>query len=192
MWIKASTQLSENVYQVTTPASSHMAVVGDVLALVDCGLACTADRLVEELAPSVSADLPLRYLLLTHAHFDHVGGLPALRRFAPDMQVIGSPLCEEVFADDEKMKAIYEQNRRCAEAMQKPFDEDFGEWRAGFRLDRIMGEGDLVDLGNDVTIKIIACPGHSPECLAYFVNPDSSPRSSCSTAASKPASFAPR
>ena len=36
-------------------------------------------------------DLRLDYILITHHHFDHVGGIPKLKEFYPDVQIIAPP-----------------------------------------------------------------------------------------------------
>lgn len=173
MWIKSSTQLSDDVFQVTTPASSHFLIVGDELALVDTGIAAFQETLVEEIRPFVAGGTPLRYVFLTHAHFDHIGGLPALRQFAPDLVVVGAPQTEEILKDKDFLQKCYEQNVRCCEAVGQTMEMSLDDWASAMRLDRVVSEGDSIILGDGVEVKVVSCPGHAPDCLAYFVKPDS-------------------
>ena len=71
MWIRASDQLTENVFQLTTPVSSHALILGDSGALVDTSIAALGSRLVREIEKYSGEEFPLTHILLTHAHFDH-------------------------------------------------------------------------------------------------------------------------
>jgi glyoxylase-like metal-dependent hydrolase (beta-lactamase superfamily II) len=61
--------LSSNVY---------LLVVGDEAVAVDSGMLWTADHVLEYLNKN---HLNLRYVLLTHSHFDHVQGLSKLSKY---------------------------------------------------------------------------------------------------------------
>ena len=65
-------QLSENVYQATGIANSHMIVTDDGNVLFDSGIAIQAAkqlRLMKE-----KSDAPVSHIRLSHSHADHIGG----------------------------------------------------------------------------------------------------------------------
>ncbi len=175
MWIKASGPLTENVTLVTTPVSSHLVILGEMTALVDSGIYSFAPRLIEELQGALQGQ-DLNYILLTHTHFDHLGGIPALRKAAPGVKLVASPLASEILADKKNLAALYEKNKACAEALGMEFDITLKKWSAAFEVDRVVGDGDSLELGAGsgaaVDVKIIAVPGHSADSVAYYVRPD--------------------
>jgi alkyl sulfatase BDS1-like metallo-beta-lactamase superfamily hydrolase len=83
----AATKVAENIYQaigfgntflVTTPAGN---------VIIDTSIAFNA-ALHTKLLRAVSA-APIKYIVLTHAHGDHTGGIAAWRKFgAPDLKII--------------------------------------------------------------------------------------------------------
>ncbi len=172
MWIKTSGSLSENVFQLTTPVSTHMLVVGDASSLVDTGLACCVDRLSEELEKCLGEGQGPDLIFITHAHFDHVGGLPALRERFSGIEVLGSPASAELLRDESYSKSVFEKNKQCAEAMGLEFAVDEAAWTKGCQIDRVIGDGDGVDLGDGVEVKLISSPGHSADSVSYLVSPD--------------------
>lgn len=65
-------QLSDNVYQATGIANSHMIVTDDGNVLFDTGIAIQAAkhlRLMKE-----KSDAPVSHIILSHSHADHIGG----------------------------------------------------------------------------------------------------------------------
>ena len=172
MWIKASDVLSETVIQLTTVASSNFLIIGDAAALVDAGVSATSRRLIEELETYLGENGEPDFVLLTHAHFDHVGGIPALRQRYPQLEVFAAPQTAQLLGDKEILKSFYEKNKACAEAMQEEFDYSEEDWCTALKVDRIFGDGDVLDLGADVEVKLISTPGHTEDSVAYFVRPD--------------------
>lgn len=173
MWIKASGALSESVVQVTTATSSHCLVVGGGVAIVDTGLDATADQLISEIERCLGEDGELDFVLLTHFHFDHIGGLPLLRKRWPAIEVFGAPHTAQLLSDPQVRAELYRRNAACAEAMKKQISLGEAEWVEQIKIDRIIGDGDVIDIGGDVEIKLLSCPGHTEDSVAYFIRPDS-------------------
>lgn len=88
-------------------ASSYLYELGESRVLVDAGM--RPRGVGEESLPelSVLADSPPDAVILTHAHLDHVGALPLVRRAFPDVAVYASEatkrIAELVMADTAKV-----------------------------------------------------------------------------------------
>ncbi len=170
MWVQASGSLSEDVYMVTTPASTHMLVDGDVVALVDTGIAALTPQLISEIEMHLGGLDRLQYVFLTHADFDHVGGVAGLRAAAPQLKLISSPSTAELLSSDEVIEAVTQRNTECAEAiLGVEGNYSVADWKKALTVDKVMGDGDSVDLGNDVEIKLFFTPGHTNDSVSYFV-----------------------
>lgn len=172
MWIKSSGPLTENVYQLTTAASTHFLIGGERAGMVDSGVSGTQGRLIEELKKYLGDSSELQYLFLTHAHFDHIGGIPYIRRYAPGVQLVAAPLTAQILSDKNYLKQCYEKNAAVAQAMSVEMELTEAEWCSAFAVERILGDGDSVDLGADVEVKLIGCPGHTEDIVAYYIRPD--------------------
>lgn len=172
MWVKASGQLSENVYQFSTLVSSHLLIVGEEVAIIDCGIAALQERLYADIEKFLEDPNQLSYVLLTHAHFDHLGALPYLRKKLPGVKLCVSKGTAELLGNKEFVHGMFVENQKAAEAAGLPFEMSEADWTSGLKIDRVLGDGDVVDLGADVEIKLISVPGHSPDCSAYYVQTD--------------------
>lgn len=165
MWIKASGPLGSNTYQCTTPVTTHLLATGAESALFDAGVLCFGNRLADQIDP-------IRYLFLSHGHFDHIGALPVLRNRFPNLNAVGSKELNEILHDDSYLRSVYDRNQTIADSFSLPVDELFEGWRSGMHLDSIVGEGDHISLGADVTVSVIRSSGHTSDNLAFFVRPD--------------------
>ena len=104
----------------------------------------------------------VRYLLIGHSHYDHCGAVPYLQKRYPHLQVMASKGAAKLFAME---KAVRNMDKFSAMAMAAmgvveqyegiPLAFD------GITLSRVLGDGDVIDLGNDLSFKIIETPGHS-------------------------------
>ena len=173
MWIKASGPLTENVYQITTSASTHFLIGGECAALVDSGVSGTKDRLLEELKRYLGDPSELQYLFLTHSHFDHIGGIPYLRAYAPHLKVIAGRTTAELLSDGAYREKLYEKNKAVAEAMKQEIGLDKAAWCEALTIDKVLGDGDVVDLGAEVEVKLVSSPGHTSDTVAYYIRSDS-------------------
>lgn len=121
----------------------------DGFTLVDTGLSGSAPEIVRA-AQAYGA--PIRRILLTHAHVDHVGSLDALRALLPDAELAVSAREARLLAGDHHLDA----------------DEPQVPLRGGYpvvatRPDRLLQHGDRIG-----SLEAIASPGHTPGHLAFL------------------------
>ena len=60
----------------------------DGWTLIDTGLAGSPKRIQAALAALAVEPPALARIYLTHHHFDHIGGLPGMRAWAPDAEIL--------------------------------------------------------------------------------------------------------
>ncbi|MEY4270411.1 MAG: hypothetical protein RLZZ58_1627 [Pseudomonadota bacterium] len=114
------------------------------------------DGVVPQSPPQIIANIKalgfdirdVKYLLNSHAHFDHAGGLAALQRASGAVMAASAgdkPFLEAGMVEHGPAKGI-------------AFPP--------IRVDRVVGEGDVVRVGN-VTLTAHMTPGHSPGCTSW-------------------------
>lgn len=161
-------------------------VVGTTRAvLIDSGLGV---RLIRPVVEAIT-DLPI-IVLNTHSHFDHIGGnheFDLILIHPEGVPVIASDVPRELLAEyieyAEKLEAAqpkYIETDRSfffslAPADEpRPFPMKRGEdnWKIpGSKASGVLTDGYVVGLGGR-ELKVIATPGHSPDHVAFLLEPD--------------------
>lgn len=144
--------------QLTAPEDAAVYLINfdGHATMVDAGCGRALPRLLENIRTCGVEPKQIEYLLLTHCHFDHTGGAPALR---------GLLGCKIV-----------------AHALEAPFLEQgdnavtaatwYGATLAPFPVDRkLVGPREEILLGGRI-IEALHTPGHSPGSVVYVTESD--------------------
>ena len=171
MLIEKAGKISEHIDMLGGAEIPFYLVRGEDWALVDAGVSPAIPTVFEQIKSYPEIESRLKYIFLTHSHFDHAGGLGFVLARFPKIKVIASKTSAEVF---QKAKAV-DYIRSMNAALAKFAGIDFA--KLGFkeeplRVDRMVGEGDRIELGAGVNLDVYDAPGHSRCSLAYVLNPD--------------------
>lgn len=114
--------------------------------LVDCGD-------VDQILPLI--DGKLQGVLLTHAHFDHIYGLNNLESLFPGVPVY------TVMAG---LNGLMSDKLNFSRYYGEPFIFDSPD------NIKLVNDGECISLFEDVEIKAVATPGHSPGCVTWLTS----------------------
>jgi glyoxylase-like metal-dependent hydrolase (beta-lactamase superfamily II) len=146
-------QILPRLYYFTGLILGHVYCIedSDGLTLVDAGLGLAASRVLDELRKWSRQPSDVKRILVTHAHPDHVGGLPALAK-ATGAQVICSST-EKPFTEG------------TTPVLRKGYKP--GDLTAGTPVSRTVEDGDILTevMGG---LRVVATPGHTLGQVAFW------------------------
>lgn len=132
-------ELENNCYLIKDTATG-------ACALIDC--TCCNDDMIDFIA-----DADLKYILLTHGHFDHIGGVKGIKERYGAMAAIS--------IED---SAMLSSSRKSLAAFS-------GISQENCTADFILKDGDTVSLGES-EISVISTPGHTKGGLCFVCRSD--------------------
>jgi len=107
--------------------------------------------------------------VILHAHFDHVGVIPFLKRRNPGLQIHASERAWELLRTEKVIRTINAFSREVANRMGRGHvyescDLDWDDQTTG----QTVSEGDVIGLG-DLSVRILETPGHSTCSITAYV-----------------------
>jgi glyoxylase-like metal-dependent hydrolase (beta-lactamase superfamily II) len=156
-------QILENVFVVPeVRANAYVIVDADGLTLIDTGLPRSQGRILRFLSDLGKAPGDLKRILITHADWDHIGGLAALHQ-RTGARTYASKIEAEAMAAGRssratRMPASTPLLRRLMRAFMKP---------RPFQVDEILTDGQVLPqvLGG---LHVIDTAGHCPGHISFF------------------------
>lgn len=144
-------------------------------ALLDCGMAYCGDQTANNIKKALAgktdalgAPRKLDYILLSHTHYDHVGGAPYIKQHWPDASICAGAYAEHVLQRPSALKVI----QRLGEEAEKKFGTgDLAKITVeGLKVDKVLRDGENLSLG-DETIHVLDTPGHTNCSTTYILEP---------------------
>ena len=153
-------KIIDNLWQVggghlTAPedAAIYLVRFGKQAVLIDSGSGDSHQRLVDNIATVLPEDVEITYLLLTHCHYDHVGGAAALRKQYGCIIVAHQLDAAYLEAGDSQVTAA----------------SWYGAQMAPLTIDhKIVNQKETLKVGHGEVLAY-HCPGHSPGSVVYLV-----------------------
>jgi 2-aminobenzoylacetyl-CoA thioesterase len=163
--------LTANLFQLGTQAFPAFLSLGEIGMLIEGGTGPTFPIILEQIRSLGINPERIKYIVLTHTHADHIGGIPHFKRVWPHVNVIASTGADKIFQKRDLFHEYLLADTAIAQMMKAKDEIDdlppfLTEYHFG--LDSTVKEGDKIDLGNGVVWDVYETPGHSP-CHICFL-----------------------
>ena len=168
MILEKKGQIAEGLYSIGHKDIPAWLLMSAAPALFDAGITFMGPRYLEDLRHHLGEADRLGWLFLTHAHFDHAGAGPYLKRHIPNLKVAASPVAAETFKKDSAVRLIQSLSRDYEETYADVIGSE-NVFFDGLTVDRLLQDGEEMDLGGGWTVRVIATPGHTRDGLSYYL-----------------------
>lgn len=163
--------ITENVTLLGGPYAYVFWVLGSRAALIDAGTVIWGRKICTVIPKYLDLE-EFSYHLLTHSHYDHLGGTPEVLNAFPDIKVFAHPHISRVLRSPRAIKHIEEMNRKELKMWGRKELTIRKYSFVPFNIHRYIEDKRPIDLGNGVKIIPIWTPGHTKDSVSFLIKPD--------------------
>ena len=127
--------------------------------LVDAGVAGSETAIFDYLKATNRSPGQIAMILQTHSHPDHIGATPAIRDATGC--AVAAHEAEKSWIEDVELQF-----------RQRPVPGFHGLVGGSVKVDRLLGDGDVLRLGGGPALAILHTPGHSPGSISVWIEQD--------------------
>ncbi len=161
MIIKSDTlQVKPDLYSLGPAAMPIFLLDCETPVLFDAGMSLFAGHYIKQINKFLKGRKPA-YLFLSHAHFDHCGSAGRLKEAFPDLTIVGSQLSAEIVKKQSAIDLIAKFNTIPGMDDNLTF--------LPFTIDRIVEDGEKIEISPDLSIEVISLPGHTRDMTGYYL-----------------------
>ncbi len=145
---------------------------GEQPVLFEAGFTCMW-RIAEQMIRSVPVNREPNILFLTHVHWDHCGAAGYLRGAFPGLRVAASVRAAEIMKRPNAVTLMTQLSAQVTPevALVDGVDTSLlsNEPFLPFDVDLIVEDGQTIELGADVAVRVLATPGHTRDHVSYYI-----------------------
>lgn len=163
-------EITPNFYQLGTPFFPVYLSLGEDAMMIEGGTGATFQIIVDQINAMGIDPGRIKYIALTHTHADHVGALPRLKAIWPHLTVVAGERAPKFLGNEKIIRQFVSMDKAIAGIMAEKGEiadvpEPLDEYT--FPVDKIVGEGSVIDLGKGVRWTAYNAAGHSPCHIAW-------------------------
>ena len=144
-------------------ANPYLLIDQDGLTLIDAGLPGSHRKILRYLAGLGYAPADLKRILITHADFDHIGGLAALKA-ATGARIFASPVEAQAMAEGHSSRPL-KPRRRVTKLLFDLMTRLFKP--ASIQADELLSDGQILPILGG--LGVVETPGHTPGHISLFL-----------------------
>ncbi|MDD2586958.1 MAG: MBL fold metallo-hydrolase [Syntrophomonadaceae bacterium] len=167
-------KLTDNVLLLGNGNFNYYIVGKKESILIECGTSAGVSIFANEWS-QLKEKPEIKYILVMHSHFDHVCGIPMLKKLFPEAQVIASQVAQKILLLDKVKVALGKADEFIINTYAKegllptrPDKIDINN----LKVDLAVKEGDSLKSGDGLKIDVFEAPGHSPCSIAAYLSSD--------------------
>jgi len=133
---------------------------GEMPAMFDAGMSFLGEHYVKEIH-NILGSRPLRYLFISHVHFDHCGSTGYLKQTFPELTVCASPISAEIVSKPSALLLINKLSTIPGMTASQRF--------IPFSIDKVLYDSETIDLGSNGPLQVFSTPGHTRDMTSFHL-----------------------
>jgi glyoxylase-like metal-dependent hydrolase (beta-lactamase superfamily II) len=170
MWIKEPGKVTDRLDFLGKRENCLYLLRGRDMMIIGGGMSWIAPSLEAQFSKIDFEPEKIKYLVISHSHFDHCGAVPYLKRKFPHIRIVASAYSDKVFTREKAVNFIATADKYVIDrlGLQSEY-ERLNLKFDGIHVDRIIKESDVIDLGEGIAVHFLEVPGHTRCSIAAYV-----------------------
>ena len=170
MWFREPGKINDRLDFLGARENCLYVLRGNYMMIIGGGMSWVAPSLEAQFSAMDIEPEKLKYLIVSHSHFDHCGAVPYLKRKFPHIQIFASAYAEKIFAKEKAVNYIAFTNKFPIDSLGLQSEYEKLDLKFdGIHVDRIITEKDIIDLGNGIEVHFLEVPGHTQCSIAVHI-----------------------
>ena len=131
-------------------------IYGENISIIDSGVASSEQFIFDYIRNTGRQPEEISLLILTHSHPDHIGAAQAIKKASGC--AVAAPAAEKAWIEDVDLQS-----------RERPVPGFHSLVGGSVKLDRVLEEGDILDLGDSLNLEVIHTPGHSIGSISLWL-----------------------
>jgi glyoxylase-like metal-dependent hydrolase (beta-lactamase superfamily II) len=131
-------------------------IYGEKICLIDSGVASSEQFVFDYLRKTGRRPEDISLLVLTHSHPDHIGSALAIKEASGC--AVAAHVSEKAWIEDVDLQS-----------RERPVPGFHSLVGGSVKVDRALKEGDILDLGDSLSLEVIHTPGHSEGSISLWL-----------------------
>ena len=170
MWIREPGKVNDRLDFLGARENCMYLLRGRDRMIIGGGMSWIAPSLEMQLSRMDFEPKELKYLVISHSHFDHCGAVPYLKRKFAHIQILASAYAEKIFAKEKAVNFIAATNKYAIDRLGLQREYESLDLRFdGIHVDRVITDKNIIDLGDGIDVHFLEVPGHTQCSIAAYV-----------------------
>ena len=167
MWLGEPGKVTDRIDFLGTHKICLYLLKGEEAMIIGGGMGWIAPSLEEQFS-AMDFDLKrIKYLVISHSHFDHCGAVPYLKRKFPQAQIVASAYSRDAFSKEKTIKFIVNTNQEIIQKLGLQAEhEQLNLQLNRIQVEQVVAENDVINLGDGIEVHFMEVPGHSKCSIA--------------------------
>jgi glyoxylase-like metal-dependent hydrolase (beta-lactamase superfamily II) len=137
--------------------------------LLGGGMAYIVPELLEQIETFGIDERRISRICILHAHFDHCGAVPFLKKRWPWATVVASTRAKELIDKPQIVQSLARMNQNATARLgREALERSLGFQFDHLRVEATVAEGDRLRCG-DLDLEVLEVPGHSSCSIAFYM-----------------------
>ena len=170
MFIDRPGRICDGLYMLGLKQSLMYLVKGQRSMIIGGAMNWIVPQLEEQFKQFAIDTDSIEYLVIPHAHFDHFGAVPYLKRRFPRIKVLGTQAAVRILSKEKVINYSEMVNKLMIDAYK--LQEEYERMNLkidAVTIDQVVNDSTVIDLGDGLEARFIETPGHSPSDVTVYI-----------------------